>query len=69
MVRDSLFGTEHTQTAEMTNKLKAAEPTIVPGPNSPDWNLQLDTCLFVGNCLSTRLESIVFRVDRPSAEP
>ena len=29
------MGTPETHTAEIHSKLKAAEPTIVPGPNSP----------------------------------
>ena len=33
------MGTPTTQTAEMANKLKAADPTIVPGPSSPDSKL------------------------------
>lgn len=41
MDRDSLLGVETTQTADITNKLNAAEPTIVPGPKSPERNLQL----------------------------
>lgn len=39
MVRDSLFGVDTTHTAVITNKLNAADPTIVPGPNSPARNL------------------------------
>ena len=32
------LGTPATQTAEIHSKLKAAEPTMVPGPNSPASN-------------------------------
>lgn len=35
MRRSSSFGIDMIHTAEMTNKLKAAEPTIVEGPSSP----------------------------------
>ncbi len=32
---DSFFGIDMTQTAVITNKLKADAPTMVPGPKSP----------------------------------
>lgn len=37
MVLVSPSGMLPTQTAEMISKLNAAEPTMVPGPNSPAW--------------------------------
>lgn len=35
--RDSPGGRQTMHTAEMTIKLKAAEPTMVEGPSSPEW--------------------------------
>ena len=34
-LRNSPVGMEMIQIAEMTSKLKAADPTMVPGPSSP----------------------------------
>jgi len=39
ILRVSPLGTPTTQTAEIARRLKAAEPTIVPGPSSPDSKL------------------------------
>ena len=39
ILRVSPLGMPMTHTADITKRLKAAEPTMVPGPNSPAWKL------------------------------
>ena len=47
MMRTSPSGTELTQTAMMTNRLKAADPTMVEGPSLPSKKLSFIICMYV----------------------
>ena len=59
ILRDSPLGTLIMQMAVISRRLNAADPTIVPGPNSPDSKLRLITSMQANNISGADVPSAI----------